>query len=252
MKNRILHIILFLVIILTSIHGKSQSILFNDGGGSPDSSAILDVRSDDSGLLIPRMISANRISIASPAKGLLVYQTNGVQGFYYYDGVQWDTLDGNSVVNTVTSVSNTKIAIISDLKPSGTDGGSFLSGSWDTRDLNLLQGDSSFVSIDGISKFTLDSGLYEVSVIAPARSVDVHQIRLYNVDSSSTVGLGTAVNSAAASTSSELYIVFKIENRTIFEVQHRCTGGSANIRAKGWAIPWGDCVYTVVRIQQFN
>ena len=56
------------------------------GTTSPNSSALLDVNSTDKGMLIPRMTSTQRVSIASPAKGLLVYQTQAPEGFYYNNG----------------------------------------------------------------------------------------------------------------------------------------------------------------------
>ena len=56
------------------------------GTSNPNNSAILDISSTDKGLLIPRMTSAQRIAIASPAKGLLVYQTQAPEGFYYNNG----------------------------------------------------------------------------------------------------------------------------------------------------------------------
>jgi len=56
---------------------------------SPDGSAQLDVQSTTKGLLIPRMTDTERTGIGSPATGLLVYQTNGAAGFYYFDGVVW-------------------------------------------------------------------------------------------------------------------------------------------------------------------
>src|SRR5687768_11988623 len=54
--------------------------------GTADPSAMLDVISSSKGVLIPRMTDAQRIAIASPATGLLVYQTNGTPGFYYNAG----------------------------------------------------------------------------------------------------------------------------------------------------------------------
>jgi uncharacterized protein (TIGR02145 family) len=50
---------------------------------------ILDVNSTDKGLLIPRMTEALREGITSPAAGLLVYQTDEGEGFYYFDGSSW-------------------------------------------------------------------------------------------------------------------------------------------------------------------
>ncbi|MBU2926978.1 phage tail protein [Winogradskyella psychrotolerans] len=62
------------------------------GTTTPDASSILDVESDDKGLLIPRMTALDRLAIISPAEGLMVYQTNDVKGFYFYDGLSWDRL----------------------------------------------------------------------------------------------------------------------------------------------------------------
>ncbi|WP_236980769.1 hypothetical protein [Membranihabitans maritimus] len=61
------------------------------GTTTPDPSAQLDVTSSDKGLLTPRMTKAQRTGIASPATGLLVYQTDVVDstGFYYFDGTEW-------------------------------------------------------------------------------------------------------------------------------------------------------------------
>ena len=196
------------------------------------------------------MVSSNRLAISSPAKGLLVYQTNGQTGFYYYNGLEWDTLDGHSTVNSITELNNSSIAVVRDIKAASTDGGDFNPGSWETRDLNDLQGDSSFITIDGVSSFSLDSGIYEVSIIAPGRSVGVHQIRLYNVDSSSVVAIGTAANTATASTNSEIYSVFTINVTTKFEVHHQCSSIQIS-DGKGSAIGWGENVYTQVRIQKY-
>ncbi len=61
----------------------------NSDGSDPDASAMLDVKSVSKGVLIPRMTELEKINIPSPATGLLVFQTNGASGFYYYDGTQW-------------------------------------------------------------------------------------------------------------------------------------------------------------------
>jgi hypothetical protein len=57
------------------------------GATTPDNSAMLDIVSANKGLLIPRMGLANRP--ASPATGLLIYQTDNTPGFYYYNGSAW-------------------------------------------------------------------------------------------------------------------------------------------------------------------
>ena len=50
----------------------SQNII---GGETGDSSAILELQSTDKGLLIPRMTSSQRSAIASPAPGLMIFNT---------------------------------------------------------------------------------------------------------------------------------------------------------------------------------
>ncbi|WP_201981567.1 tail fiber domain-containing protein [Hymenobacter rubidus] len=52
--------------------------------GTPDVSAALDIVSSSKGALLPRVADAT--AIASPAKGLIVYQTGGTAGFYYNAG----------------------------------------------------------------------------------------------------------------------------------------------------------------------
>ena len=56
------------------------------GTSSPDNSAKLDVSATDGGLLIPRMTEVQRDAIATPATGLMIFQTDGTVGFYFYDG----------------------------------------------------------------------------------------------------------------------------------------------------------------------
>jgi BclB C-terminal domain-containing protein len=60
------------------------------GSATPHASAQLDIVSDNKGLLIPRVASTG--SVAFPATGLLVYQTGGTPGFYFYNGSIWTPL----------------------------------------------------------------------------------------------------------------------------------------------------------------
>jgi hypothetical protein len=56
------------------------------GTTTPNSSAMLEINSNAKGLLIPRMTEAQRSGISFPATGLLVYQTDGITGFYFNSG----------------------------------------------------------------------------------------------------------------------------------------------------------------------
>ncbi|GAB5401409.1 MAG: hypothetical protein Aureis2KO_29940 [Aureisphaera sp.] len=55
---------------------------------NPDPSAILDVQSTDAGVLVPRMTTTEKLSIASPATGLLAFDTT-TNSFWYFDSTQW-------------------------------------------------------------------------------------------------------------------------------------------------------------------
>ena len=56
----------------------------NANGDNPDASAILDVKSTEKGLLIPRMSTTQRTSINSPANGLMVFDLT-TKSFWFYD-----------------------------------------------------------------------------------------------------------------------------------------------------------------------
>lgn len=56
----------------------------------PHGSAELEIKSINKGVLIPRIKEANRPT--SPESGLLIYQTDGQPGFYYFTGVSWQRL----------------------------------------------------------------------------------------------------------------------------------------------------------------
>ncbi len=58
------------------------------GTNSPHATAALEIASTNAGLLMPRMTENERIAIANPAQGLMVYQTDNIEGLYIYDAVQ--------------------------------------------------------------------------------------------------------------------------------------------------------------------
>lgn len=79
------------------------------GTTSPDASAALQVDNTAKGILVPRLTAAQRSAIASPAAGLIVYQTDGTAGFYYNAGTSaspnWVVLlNGSSSLNAANLV----------------------------------------------------------------------------------------------------------------------------------------------------
>ena len=72
----------------------SQSVVISDDGTStPESSALLTLSSDSAALLLPRMTGAEMEAIATPATGLMVYNTTA-NIICTYDGTEWLGADG--------------------------------------------------------------------------------------------------------------------------------------------------------------
>jgi trimeric autotransporter adhesin len=80
------------------------------GTTTPNASALLDIESTSQGLLVPQMTLVQRNAIATPATGLMIYQTNSTPGFYYYNGDTWTALKGKAyTAGTGINVSGTII-----------------------------------------------------------------------------------------------------------------------------------------------
>ncbi|MBT4968512.1 MAG: hypothetical protein HOM80_05845, partial [Bacteroidetes bacterium] len=92
-----------LVLLFTSKIFAQNVVVTDDGNYTPDASAMLDVKATTKGLLIPRLTATQRGNISSPANGLMVYQTDGTAGFYYYNGSTWQLLfAGDIKINDLT------------------------------------------------------------------------------------------------------------------------------------------------------
>ncbi|MBL0306791.1 MAG: hypothetical protein IPQ25_12395 [Chitinophagaceae bacterium] len=64
----------------------AQSVGVNTS--SPDPSAALDISSTNSGLLVPRMNTGQRTTIASPANGLMVFDTD-TKSYWFRESTNW-------------------------------------------------------------------------------------------------------------------------------------------------------------------
>lgn len=174
MKN-----LLLILLILTSINTYAQNI--GIGTATPDSSAKLDIVSTNSGILIPRMTETQRNNIAFPVEGLLIYQTDGTKGFYYYSDGAWGALKDNKgefvseneIVHNTTDMDNDNFVFGSDTLDNkiGTEDnsrfffnknkGAFRAGSVDGSEWN-----DSLVGVvsTAIGKGTIASGYYATAL----------------------------------------------------------------------------------------
>jgi len=101
MKN--VKLLLMAIVLIASNTLFAQGVSINTDGTSADTSAILDVKSTNQGFLPPRMTKAQRDSISSPVAGLLIFQTDGTSGYYYYTGTGWIGLLSNGAGGNSTS-----------------------------------------------------------------------------------------------------------------------------------------------------
>jgi hypothetical protein len=94
-SKKLITVILSIAFIASA--GYTQSI--GIGTSVPNTSAQLDITSTNKGLLIPRMTFLQRNAIASPAAGLLIYQTDFAAGFYFYNGTVWTQISTGTAAN---------------------------------------------------------------------------------------------------------------------------------------------------------
>ena len=94
-------LLLFALLLVINLEITAQVAINNDGS-SPDNSAMLDVKSSASGILIPRMTLSQIESISNPANGLLIYCTDNNK-FYFFENVsnRWKEIAiGTGVIPT--------------------------------------------------------------------------------------------------------------------------------------------------------
>lgn len=101
------YVVFFLGLLVTSgVCAQTVVVSDNVNDTTGHISSVLDVKSTSKGMLVPRMTQAQRTAIATPAEGLLVYQTDGSRGFYYYTGAVWTLIASGSGSQWVTNGSN--------------------------------------------------------------------------------------------------------------------------------------------------
>jgi hypothetical protein len=107
MKNNLIFSFL-LCLLTTSLFSQSniqQTLSVNSDGAASAASAQLDVSATNKGVLVPRLTTAQRTAIASPANGLLVYDSN-LAGFWFYNGAAWQGI-GSGMVGTPSLIADT-------------------------------------------------------------------------------------------------------------------------------------------------
>jgi len=121
--------------------------------------------------------------------------------------------------------------LIRDEKSEGTNGGTFTSGDWRTRDLTTVKMDETGNVSLSSNQFTLPAGTYRFSASCPVISVANHQSRLRNITDSTTTLLGESTFADVSGNGTEHSIIegqFVIAASKTFELQHQCVTTKAN------------------------
>jgi hypothetical protein len=87
MKTIIYSLALFLLSLQAGLVS-GQGVAINETGAAAHTSSMLDIQSTTKGVLIPKMTTAQRTSIASPAVGLLVFDTV-TESFWFNSSTGW-------------------------------------------------------------------------------------------------------------------------------------------------------------------
>jgi hypothetical protein len=162
------------------------------GTNSPDASAQLDVTATDKGFLAPRiaLTSATDVTtIASPATGLLIYNTatagispnNVIPGYYYYNGTNWTRIISTGDASKWTNNASNALVNLTNLSDGQTPRSS--SKSFVITDSNvLLIGDTTNISSPSIPErgiLTRKTGNSSITSISDGGIYSVFENQIY-------------------------------------------------------------------------
>lgn len=150
-----------------------------------------------------------------------------------------------------------QVATFADQKTSGTNGGTFTSGAWQTRTLNTTVYNGITSASLSSNQISLPAGTYNVIAFAPVGdTVQNHQARLQNITDTATTLTGTSmaaldISSAVPINQSVVMGVFTIAGTKTFELQHQCTL-TKTTDGFGLAAGFGTEVYAQITITKIG
>jgi len=180
---------LLLIFLIFTNNLFSQNVAVTDDDSyTAASSAMLDVKSNSKGLLIPRLTTIQREAINPAAKGLMVFDTDK-NAFYYYNGEEWLALPQvssstavsdalfavkNSLGDTIFAVYNDGVKVVVPYGTKGKVGGFAVSGRSPTKageeEYLLVTPDSTRVFVNEVDVKGKVGG-FAVSGRSPSKSI---------------------------------------------------------------------------------
>jgi hypothetical protein len=169
-------------------------------------------------------------------KGVAAAAANKV---YVSDGAGSGAWTATSTFNPFSNA----LLHVRDEKPSGTSGGTFTSGSYQTRTLNTTKTNEISGASLASNQITLPAGTYWCEASAMASLVNTHKAKLYNVTDASDILIGTSgYNSQTAAYAYDRSFVtgrFTLAASKVIELRHRCSVTRAT-DGFGVAVSFGD------------
>lgn len=168
-------------------------------------------------------------------------------------GTNIKTVNSNSLLGSgdLTISTSTLYLHVRDEKASGSDGGTFTGGAWQTRTLNTVKTNSIPSASVASSQITLPAGTYRIQARAPCLTVDAHKTRLQNITDTSTVAIGSVEYAASSTVTSASWLTatFTIAGTKVFELQHYSSGtGTTTGFGRAYSAPGVVEVYAEVLI----
>ena len=155
-------------------------------------------------------------------------------------------IDALSGVGGTTTV---KAAIVWDEKAQGASGGTFASGAWRQRDLNMKNDPDSLLSVASNQITMLSSGNYLIKAACPASYVNQHQARL--LKNSTPIAVGQIIytwDTDHETGISHVSWVGAITAGDVIKLEHRCQTTKTNGFGFAAGNDWGNVVFSIVEI----
>lgn len=174
---------------------------------------------------------ASDLALRSIVAGTLADRMHVRGGAYMEGATGGDPGAGkfNATELQVNGKSVTAILHLQDQKPSGTAGGAFTSGAWQTRTLNTKVADEIGSTLSS-NQFTLPAGTYEIRAMVPGFRCVSHKAKLYNVTDASDVLIGSAtIAEPTVNVMSTSLIAgrFTLAGSKTLAIQHQCSSTRA-------------------------
>lgn len=206
----------------------------------------------------------------NPTTGILtidaatgLYGTNtGSANIQYEDGTSATSGYITFAASTSPSIAalpilQPRIAVIADIKASGTAGGTPTAAAQNTRTLNTIISDPyGIITSLTANTITLQAGTYKVLASAPAYRSDRHQLRFRNTTDSTTAITGSSAYTATgddSATHSFIDGIFTITAAKAFQVTHYITSAVGGANGLGIAATTGEVeTYAKILIEKIR